>query len=74
MAFIQIKIEYQGTLVYSFSSEFYPRHDKTNTMSVRSAKSQINLDIRPVWSLSSLSAWRKLGFSATHLAHSKDSD
>ena len=36
-----------------------PRHDKTNKMSVRPAKTQINLDIRPVWSESSLSAWRK---------------
>ena len=30
--------------------------------------------IRPVWSESSLSAWRKLGSLATHLAHSDDSD
>ena len=30
--------------------------------------------IRPVWSESSLSAWRKLGSLATHLAHSEDSD
>ena len=30
--------------------------------------------LRPVWSESSLSAWRKLGSLATHWAHSKDSD
>ena len=30
--------------------------------------------LRPVWSESSLSAWRKLGSLATHLAHSEDSD
>ena len=30
--------------------------------------------IRPVWSESSLSAWRKLGSLATHWAHSEDSD
>ena len=41
---------------------------------VRPAKTQISLGIRPVWSKSSLSAWRKLGFLATHWAHSKDSD
>ena len=39
------------------------RHDKTNKMAVR-----------PVWSESSLSAWRKLGSLATHWVHSEDSD
>ena len=39
---------------------------------VRPAKTQIG--ICPVWSESSLSAWRKLGSLATHWAHSKDSD
>ena len=29
---------------------------------------------RPVWSESSLSAWRNLGFLATHQVHSEDSD
>ena len=33
-----------------------------------------NQQIRPVWSESSLSAWRKLGSLATHWAHSEDSD
>ena len=33
---------------------------------VRPAKTQISLGIRPVWSESSLSAWRKLGSLATH--------
>ena len=51
---------------------FEPRHDKTNKMSVRPAKTQISLGIRPVWSESSLSAWRKLGSLATHWAHSED--
>ena len=41
---------------------------------VHPGKIQISLGIRPVWSESSLSAWRKLGSSATHWAHSKDSD
>ena len=38
------------------------------------AKTQISLGIRPVWSASSLFAWRKLGFLATHWAYSEDSD
>ena len=53
---------------------FEPPHDKTNKMHVRPAKTQISLGIRPVWSESSLSAWRKLGSLATHRAHSEDSD
>ena len=51
-----------------------PRHDKTNKMSVLPATTQIRLGIRPVWSESSLSAWRKLWSLATQWAHSKDSD
>ena len=34
-------------------SENEPQHDKTNKMSVRPAKTQISLGIRPVWSESS---------------------
>ena len=49
-----------------------PRHDKTNKMSVRQAKTQISLGIRPVWSESLLSAWRNLGSLVTHWAHSED--
>ena len=51
---------------------YEPRHDKINKVSVRPAKTQISLGIRPVWSESSLSTWRKLGFLATHWAHSED--
>ena len=51
-----------------------PRHDKTNKMSMRPPKTQMSLGIRPVWSESSLSAWRNLGSLATHWAHSEDSD
>ena len=43
-------------------------------MSVRPVKTQISLGIRPVWSESSLSAWRNLGSLDTHWAHSEDSD
>ena len=51
-----------------------PQHDKTNKVAVCIAKTQISLSIRPVWSESLLSAWRKLRSLATHWAHSEDSD
>ena len=41
---------------------------------LRPAKTQISLATRPVWSASSLSAWRNIGSSATHRAHCEDSD
>ena len=47
---------------------------KTNKMSVRPAKTQISLGIQPVWSMSSLSAWRNLGSLATQWARREDSD
>ena len=50
---------------------FEPRHDKTNDVSVCPAKTEISLGIRPFWSESSLSAWRKLGFLATQWAQAK---
>ena len=56
------------------NSLFEPPHDKNNNVVVRPAKTQISLAIRPVWSESSLSAWRNLGSLATHWAHSEDSD
>ena len=47
---------------------------QNHKVTVRPAKTQISLGIRPVWSESSLSAWIKLGSLATHSAHSEDSD
>ena len=41
---------------------------------MRPANTRISLGIRPVWSESSLSAWRKIGSLATHWAYSEDSD
>ena len=41
---------------------------------LRPVKTRISLGIRPVWSESSLSAWRKLGSLATQWVHSEDSD
>ena len=53
---------------------FEPPHDKTNKMTVRPAKSQISLDIRQVWSDSSLCAqWVAKDPSFLH-ADSEDSD
>ena len=59
---------------YAFLEIYKPRHDKTNKVSVRPAKTQISLGIRSVWSESSLSPWRNTGSLATHWAHSEDSD
>ena len=55
-------------------SLFEPQHDKTNKVTVCPTKTPISLGIRPVWSESSLSAWRKLRPLGTHSAHSEDSD
>ena len=52
---------------YRDNGKVEPRHDKTNKMSVRPAKTQISLAIRPVWSQSSLCAqWVAKGQSFLH--------
>ena len=43
-----------------------PWHDQTSKVTVGPAKTRISLGFRPVWSESSLSAWRKLGSLATY--------
>ena len=58
----------------SVEEPFEPPHDKTNHMAMRLAKTQISLGIRPVWSESSLSAWRNVGTLATHWTHSEGSE
>ena len=51
-----------------------PPHDKTNKMTVRPAKTQISLGIRPVWSESLLcTQWVAKDPSFLH-ANSEDSD
>ena len=60
--------------IRSISSRNEPPHAKTNKMTVRPAKTHISLGIRPVWSESSLSAWRKFGSLATHWTHTEDSE
>ena len=47
---------------------------KPTKWSVRPAKTQISLGICPVWSESSLSAWRNIGSLTTYWVHSEDSD
>ena len=55
-------------------SRFEPPHNKTNKMTVRPAKTQISLGIRPVWSEYSLCAqWVAKDLSFLH-ADSEDSD
>ena len=41
---------------------------------LRPGQTQISLGIRPVWSESSITAWKKLGSLAAYWAHSQDSD
>ena len=53
---------------------YEPRHDKTNKMSVRPAKTQISVGIRPVWSESSLHAQWVAKNPSFLLADSEDSD
>ena len=48
-----------------------PSHDKTNKMIVPPVKTRISLGFCPVWSESSLSAWRKLGSLAAHWKQAK---
>ena len=45
---------------------------KPTKWSVCPVKTQISLGIRPVWSESSLSAWRNIGSSVIHWAHCED--
>ena len=68
------EIFYPYPYMYLHSNKNEPPHDKTNNVAVRPEKTQISLDIRPVWSESSLSVWINLGSLATHWAHSEDSD
>ena len=61
---------------YFPNPESYLSHSMTKATKwhVCPVKTQISLGIHPVWSESSLAAWRKLRSLATHKAHSEDSD
>ena len=50
------------------------RMTKLTKWPVRPAKTQISLGIRPLWSESSLSAWRNIGPLTTYWVHSGNSD
>ena len=72
-AYAQADLSLHWALLYFFflcSSSYEPPHDKSTKWPVRPAKTQTSLGIRPVWSESSLSAWRKLRSLATYWAHS----
>ena len=66
--------KYISSKTVSSGLSYETRHDKTNKMSVRPAKTQISLGIRPVWSESSLCAqWVAKDPRFLH-ADSEDSD
>ena len=87
-ASIKDSIKYNTSWKQGDSSFLWDGHqcilNKANKMSgsitkptkwlVRPAKTQISLGICPVWSESSLSAWRNIGSSVNHRAHCEDSD
>ena len=58
----------------SVPTVYEPRHDKTNKMSVCPAKTQISLNMRPVWSESSLCAHWVAKDPSFLRADSEDSD
>ena len=63
-----------GPYQLKYREEYKSRHDKTNKMNVRPAKTQINMDIRPVWSESSLCAQSVAKDPRFLHADSEDSD
>ena len=69
-----LRINRKNKKEYKLYLQYEQEHDKPTKWHVRPAKTQISLGIRPVWSESSLSAWRTLGSLATHWAQSGDSD
>ena len=50
------------------------KQNKPNKVSVCPAKTQISLGVHPVWTQTSLSAWKNIGSLAIHWAHSECSD
>ena len=63
-----------GNGAWDYPAKCEPRHDKTNKMSVRPAKTLISVGIRPVWSESLLCAqWVAKDSSFIH-ADSEDAD
>ena len=54
-------------------SSYEQHYDKTNNMACMPSKDSDEPGIHPVWSESSLSAWRSIGSLTTHWEHSEDS-
>ena len=85
---VQLCSQIRGTSTYHIITNTLRRETQKNRLGgylsrlmtkptkwhVHPAKNQISLGIRPVWSESLLSTWRKLGSLATHWAHSEKSD
>ena len=53
-------------ITLSDTTSYEPHRDKTNKMACAPSKDSDQPGIPPVWSESSLSAWRNLGALATH--------
>ena len=64
----QFSLIYISNPPFTSRSIYEPPHDKTNKMACAPSKDSV----RPVWSDSSLSLWRKLRSLATDWAHSED--
>ena len=71
--FVGFVVRRLNLIFQSYNQTFEPTTAKPTKWHKRRAKTQISLGIRPVWSVSLLSSWRKLGSLATHWVHSKDS-
>ena len=72
IAFVQVA---SNTKFYALKEcvPFEPRHDKTKQMTVRPAKTQISLGIRPVWSVFAV-RMKKAWVLSYPLSASEDSD
>ena len=70
----RISLRRTKSTIISWDGSFEPPHDKTNNVALRPGKTQISLGICPVWSESSLSAWRSLGSLANNWVHSEEAD
>ena len=72
--FLQVFGPHVSFLYYFYIGFMYfgCRITKPTKWPVRSANTQISLGIRPVWSKSSLSAWRNIGSLTSYWVHSED--
>ena len=66
------KIWYMSTILGFSIINMSRRMTKPTKWPMRQLKIRVSLGIRPIWSVSLLSAWRSIGSVATHWAHSED--